>query len=90
MEKSLDEPIHKPNANTVKWMARHYDLKEYIREVGHCYVPHKCERYPLLGGWVCRQRILFKRGRLLAERHAMLEEIGSISDDSCRKVFVKH
>ena len=56
----LDKPIQKPNANSIKWMARYEELKEYRHEVGHCYSPHKCKSYPLLGGWVCRQRVLFK------------------------------
>ena len=59
------------------WDKRYQELKEYIRFNGHCNVPHDDKLHPSysLGMWIARQRKIFKRGALSADRIARLKKV---------------
>jgi hypothetical protein len=60
-------------SDNVKWNTRFMELVEYKETNGHCNIrPEKGS----LGGWVSKQRNLFKSKKLKADRHEKLVGIG--------------
>ena len=55
------------------WQERYKELCAYQREHGHCVVPQK---HLGLGSWLSTQRKANRKGKLLAERVALLDRIG--------------
>jgi hypothetical protein len=58
------------------WNQRYSELVEYKRETGHCNVPSKYPPNVKLGIWVYATRTNFRKGELLPEQIAKLNEIG--------------
>jgi hypothetical protein len=51
-------------------------LSAFRRKHGHCDVPQRFSKDPRLGEWVSRQRRLFHRGMLSADKRSLLEKQG--------------
>jgi len=62
--------------NTDKWEECYVKLLYFKDKYGHCNVPYNYSENPHLASWVSMQRNRRKRGKLLAEREKMLDEIG--------------
>ena len=58
------------------WDLNFSNLQSFKANNGHCRVPQAFEGDPSLGKWVPRQRQLFIKGRLAADRIARLEALG--------------
>ena len=59
-----------------RWEEMFARLFRYKDRNGHCNVPKKWEKDPQLGGWVSKQRLNAKQGRLLAKYVQRLEALG--------------
>jgi hypothetical protein len=67
--------------NPIKILPSYYDemieeLKQFKKENGHCNVPAKYEKNPLLGNRVRRLRLIKKQGKLSDSRVQELNELG--------------
>jgi hypothetical protein len=66
------------------WNLRYQELEEYIKVHGHCCVPLKCQKYPILANWVDVQRHEFKnlstgtRSSMTEERMELLTKVGFV------------
>lgn len=58
------------------WEARFAQLQRYKEEHRHCRVPDRWKGNPSLAKWVSKQRQLYKKRKLRADRIARLEGIG--------------
>lgn len=67
-----------------QWKERFHELLEYRKIHGHCSVPYKYPKNPLLAGWVKRQRYqysLMKKGKksfITDKRIKILNDIGFV------------
>jgi len=65
----------KEESNTSKWEDRYVQLLYFKDEYGHCNVSYNYLYIPQLSNWVNQQRVLRKKGMLLATREKMLNEL---------------
>ncbi len=72
----LDKLGFRWDANKEKWAENFERLKRFSVKHGHCEVGLESDADEMLASWTHRQRWLFKRGRLIAERKSMLDTIG--------------
>jgi hypothetical protein len=68
--------LYGSNGNGMGWDARFAQLQEFKAQNGHCRVPLGFKENHSLAKWVSKQRQLYVKGKLRAERIAMLERIG--------------
>jgi hypothetical protein len=52
------------------------ELARYKKEHGDCHVPRDGSEYAVLGGWVIRQRTVYRRRELSADKVERLEALG--------------
>jgi hypothetical protein len=64
------------DANAAAWDSMCDALKQFKQEQGHCDVPAKYSLNRELGKWLSRQRQDYRRGKLSADRAAVLRGIG--------------
>jgi Helicase associated domain/Helicase conserved C-terminal domain len=72
------------------WDERYGELVAFKNRHGHCRVPNNYSAFPLLAGWVGRQRALKRRGILAADRIRLLDAVGMIwepQDESWNEMF---
>jgi superfamily II DNA or RNA helicase len=60
----------------VSWSVRFAQLQEFKEKHGNCRVPVDSKVNPQLGRWVGRQRELYNKGQIKADRIAKLEALG--------------
>jgi len=59
------------------WYEKYLLLEQYKKEHGNCLVPRSFDYDEIkLGRWVNKQRVLYKKGKLSANRREMLDELG--------------
>ena len=62
------------------WQEMFDALKEYKENHGHCNVPQNWAKTPRLADWTLQQRLLYREGRLRANKYKCLEQLGFIFD----------
>jgi hypothetical protein len=65
----------------VSWDTRYNELVAYKNEFGDCMVPQHYKENRKLGSWVHHQKVAWRKGSLLADRRAKLEEIGFLTSN---------
>lgn len=58
------------------WEMRFQELLKYKEEHGHCRVPARSPKNKLLAGWVVKQRVDWRKGKISAERKQRMDAIG--------------
>lgn len=67
---------NKKQKDDILWLQRFRKLEIFQQEHGHCSVPTKYDKNPILGTWVQNQRQFQKKGSLSEDRENMLNRLG--------------
>mmetsp|Transcript_4747 Transcript_4747/g.13168 ORF Transcript_4747/g.13168 Transcript_4747/m.13168 type:complete len:1067 (-) Transcript_4747:263-3463(-) len=66
----------KSTAAQLEWDKRLEEMKSYKARHGHCHVPERDRKNPVLARWVTDQRLLFSQGKLPSDLIQRLEQVG--------------
>jgi superfamily II DNA or RNA helicase len=63
-----------------KWRGHYAELQAFASRYGNCSVPQTGGADDGLGKWLNRQRVLYRKGKLTADRIGLLEKVGVVWD----------